>query len=140
MAAKIDWKGAIAVRRTLFRRQKLTLTIKRSSTSAHTQLSSHSGMLTIKKSFKIGVYENETKLTKYVLWPKAQKHCFRITWEIFKRAQPIADGNNPVYRLYLKKSTAFVYAFQKEGCLNQRNEFISSCWLMKNLFLKHHKF
>ena len=80
-----------------------------------------------KKYFKGGVFKNETELSKYVCGLKRKNIDFKIIWEMFKRAQPIADGNNPVYRLYLKKSTAFVYAFQKEGCLNQRNEFISSC-------------
>ena len=54
------------------------------------------------------------------LWPKAQKNIdFEITWEVLKRAQPIADGNNPVCRLCLNESTAVVYALKKEGCLKR---------------------
>ena len=61
-------------------------------------------------------------------------------YEVIERAQPIADGNNPVCRLFLKESTAVVYAFKKEGCLNKRSEFISSCRHMKKLRLKLNKF
>ena len=56
-----------------------------------------------------------------------------------KRAQSLADGNNPICRLYLKESTAVVYALKKEGCLN-KTELKSSCQYMKNLLLKHNKF
>ena len=56
---------------------------------------------------------------------------------MIKRAQPIADGNNPVCRLCLKESTAVVYALKKEGCLNKSSEFISSCRHMKKLLLKY---
>ena len=44
---------AIAVRRTLFTRQQLTLTLKRSSTSAYAQLSLGFGMLTTKNLSKV---------------------------------------------------------------------------------------
>ena len=93
-----------------------------------------------KKSFKGGVYENETELSKYVCGLKRKNIDFKITWEVLKRAQPIADGNNPVCRLCLKESTAVVYALKKEGCLNKRSEFISSCRHMKKLLLKQIKF
>ena len=43
-----DLKGAIAVQRTLSTRQQLNLTLKRSSTSAYSQVNSDSDMLTIK--------------------------------------------------------------------------------------------
>ena len=45
-------KEAIAVRRTLFTRQQLTLTLRRSSTLAYAQLSSGFGMLTTKNLSK----------------------------------------------------------------------------------------
>ena len=57
-----------------------------------------------------------------------------------KRAQPIADVNNPVCRLCLKESTAVVYALKKEDCLNNRSEFLSSCRHMKKLLSKYDKF
>ena len=93
-----------------------------------------------KKSFKGGVYENETELSKYVCGLKRKNIDFKLTWEVIKRAQPIADGNNPVCRLCLKESTAVMYALKKEGCLNKRSEFISSCRHIKKLLLKHNKF
>ena len=40
---------------------------------------------------------------------------------ILKRAQPTADGNNPVCRLCLKEPTAVMYALKHEGCLNKRS-------------------
>ena len=70
-----------------------------------------------KKYFKGGKKENENKLSKYVCDLKRQNVDFRITLEVIKKAQSIADGNNSVCRLCLKKSTAVVYAFKKEGCL-----------------------
>ena len=69
-----------------------------------------------KKSFKDGVYENETELSKYVCGLKRKNIDFKITWKVLKRAQPIADNNNPVCRLCLKESMAFVYTLKKEGC------------------------
>ena len=84
-------------------------------------------MLIIKKYFKGGLYENETELSKYVCDLKRKNIDFRITWELIKRAQPVADGNNPVCRLCLKELTAVVYALKKEGSLNKRSGNISSC-------------
>ena len=69
-----------------------------------------------------------------------KKIGFRINWEVIKRAQPIADGNNPVCRLCLKESTAVMYALKKEGCLNKRSKFISSCRHIKKLLLKYKNF
>ena len=80
-----------------------------------------------KKSFKGGVYENENELSKYVCDLKLKNIDFRTTWEVIKRARPIANGNNPVCRLCLKESTAVMYALKKESCLNKRSEFVSSC-------------
>ena len=57
-------------------------------------------------------------------------------WKVLKRAQTIADGNNPVCRLCLKESTAVVYALKKGGFLDKRSKFISSCQHMKK---KHNK-
>ena len=103
------------------------------------QLSSDSGMLTIKNLLKVQ-FENETKHSTYVCDLKRKNIDFKITWEVIKRTQPIADVNNPVYRLCLKESTAAVYALKKEGCLNKRSEFISPCRNMKKLLLKFIKF
>ena len=66
-----------------------------------------------KKSFKGGVYENQTELSKYVCGLKRKNIDLKITLDMKKRAQPVADGNNPVCRLYLKESTAVVYALKK---------------------------
>ena len=55
-----------------------------------------------KKSFKGVVYENDTEILKYICYLKRNNIVFRITWEVTKRAQPIADGSNPVCGLYLK--------------------------------------
>ena len=40
---------------------------------------------------------------------------FRLIWEVIKRAQPIADGNNPVCKLFLS------VWLKKQGCLNNRS-------------------
>ena len=93
-----------------------------------------------KKSFKGGVYENETELSKYVCDLNRRNIDFKITWEVIKRAQPIADGNNPVCRLCLKESTAVVYALKNEGCLNKKSEFIATCRHLKKNLLKFNKF
>ena len=69
-----------------------------------------------------------------------RKIDFKITWEVLKRAQPIADGNKSVCRLCLKELKVVVYALKKEGCLNKKSEFISSCRHMKMLLLKDGKF
>ena len=37
-----------------------------------------------------------------------------ISWEVIKRAQPIADGNSPVCRLCLKEATVVVYVLNKK--------------------------
>ena len=66
-----------------------------------------------KKSFKVGVFENETELSKYVCDLKRKNIELRVTWEVIKRTQSIADGNNRVCRLWLKESTAVVYAMKK---------------------------
>ena len=60
--------------------------------------------------------------------------------KVIKRALPIADGNNPVFRLCLKESTAVMYALKKKGCLNKWSEFILLCRHMKKILLKHNKF
>ena len=70
------WKGAIAVQRTLFTRQQLTLTLRRSFTSANAQLSLDFGMLTTKNVLKQGVYENETELSKYICGLKRKNNDF----------------------------------------------------------------
>ena len=50
---KYNLRGAIAGQRTLFIRQQLTLTLKRSSTSAYAPLNSDFGMPTIKNPLKV---------------------------------------------------------------------------------------
>ena len=45
---------------------------------------------------------------------------FKIYWEVIKRAQPIADGNNPVCRLCIKEATAVVYALKDKKLLEQK--------------------
>ena len=92
-----------------------------------------------KKTFKGGVYENETKLSKYVCVLKRKNIDLKITWEVLKRAQPIANGINLDFKLCLKKSMAVINSFKKEGCLNKRSDFISSCQKMKKLLLKQNK-
>ena len=54
-------------------------------------------MLIIKKSLKGGVYENKTELSKYVCDLKRKTIDFRITLEVIKRVQPIADGSSGVH-------------------------------------------
>ena len=86
------------------------------------------------------VYENETVLPKYACGLKRKNLDFKITWEVLKRAQPIADGNNPVSRLCLKELTAFVY--DEKGRLFKLEEqiHIVFCQHMKKLLLKHKNF
>ena len=76
------------------------------------------------KSFKGGVYLNETEISKYVCSLKHKSIDFTITWEVLKRAEPITDGNDPVCRLCLMELMAVVHALKKEGCLNKRSKFI----------------
>ena len=52
-----------------------------------------------KISFKGVVYKNITELSKYICDLKHKNIDFRITWEVIKRVQHKADGNNPVRRL-----------------------------------------
>ena len=80
------------------------------------------------------------ELSKYICGLKRRDIDHEISWEVIKRAQPIADNNNPVCRLCLKEATAVVYALNKKGCLNKRNEFISSCRHIKKSLLKFNKF
>ena len=77
-----------------------------------------------KKSFKYCIYENDTELSKYVCSLKHKKIDFKIYWEVIKRAQPIADGNNPVYRLCIKEATTVVYALTDKNFLNKKSEFM----------------
>ena len=49
-----------------------------------------------KKSFKSGVYVKDIEHLKYVCDLMRKNIDFRITLKVIKRAQPIADGNNPV--------------------------------------------
>ena len=93
-----------------------------------------------KKSFKGGIYENDTELSKYVCELKRNGTDFEISWEVIKRAQPIADGNSPICRLCLKEAAAIVYALEDKACLNKRNEFVSSCRHIKKSLLKFNKF
>ena len=51
---------------------------------------------------------------KVYLWLIAQKIDHKITWEVIKRAQPITDGNNPIFRFLIKESSVAVFA-QKDG-------------------------
>ena len=39
------------------------------------------------------MYENHRELSKYVFWLKRRDIHLKISWEVIKRAQPIADGN-----------------------------------------------
>ena len=66
VAANIICKVATAVQKTLFTGPQLTLTLKQGFTSACARLSLNSDMPIIKKSFKGGVYENDTELSKYI--------------------------------------------------------------------------
>ena len=93
-----------------------------------------------KKSFKGGIYENDTELSKYVCELKRNGTDFEISWEVIKRAQPIAEGNSPICRLCLKEAAAVVYALKDKACLNKRNEFVSSCRHIKKSLLKFNKF
>ena len=89
-----------------------------------------------------GIPESKLSLAQVDVKPclKVRVNCGEISWEVIKRAQPIADGNSPVCRLCLKEATAVVYALNKKGCLNKRNEFISSCRHIKKSLLKFNKF
>ena len=80
-----------------------------------------------KKSFKYGSYENDTELSKYICSLKRKNIDFKIYWKVIKRAQPIADGNNPVCRLCIKEATAVVYALKDKNCLNKKSEFMPTC-------------
>ena len=93
-----------------------------------------------KKSFKGGIYENDTELSKYVCGLKRSGIDYEISWEVIKRAQPIADGNSPICRLCLKEASAVVYALKDKRCLNKRSEFVKSCKHIKKLLLKFKKF
>ena len=56
-----------------------------------------------KKSFKGGVYENQTELSKYVCGLKHSGVDNEISWEVIKRAQPIVDGNSQYVGCVSKK-------------------------------------
>ena len=75
-------------------------------------------------SFKGGIYENDTELSKYVCGLKCSGVDYEISWEVIKRAQPIADSNSPICRLCLKETTANVYALKDKAYLNKRSEFV----------------
>ena len=89
-----------------------------------------------KKSFKYGSYENDTELSKYICSLKRKNIDFKIYWEVIKRAQPIADGNNSVCRLCIKEPTAVVYALKDKNCLNKKSEFMPTCRHIKKSLLK----
>ena len=72
-----------------------------------------------KKSFKGGIYENDTELSKYVCGLKRRGVDYEISWEVKKRAQPKADSNSPICRLCLKEATAIVYAVKDKACLKE---------------------
>ena len=74
------------------------------------------------------------ELSKYVCGLKRNGVDYEISWEVIKRAQPIADGNSPIYRLCLKEATAVVYELKDKACLNKRSEFVSSGTHIKNRF------
>ena len=74
---------------------------------------------------------NDTEVLKYVCTLKRRDIYYELSREVIESAQPIADGNNLVCRLCLKETTAVVYALNKNGCLNKRNEFIFSCGHIK---------
>ena len=80
-----------------------------------------------KKSIKGSIYDNDTELSKYVCGLKHSSIDFEISWEVIKRAQPIADGNSPICRLCLKEATAVLYALKNKTCLNKKSEFVLSC-------------
>ena len=102
--------------------------------SACAQLSSDSGMPIIKKSIKGGIYENDTELSKYVCGLKHSSIDFEISWEVIKRAQPIADGNSPICRLCLKEATAVLYALKNKTCLNKKASLYCLVDICENLF------
>ena len=77
-----------------------------------------------KKSFKYGIYKNDTELSMYICSLKRKNIDFKIYWEVIKRAQPIADGNNPVCRLCIKEATAVVDALKDKNYLNKKSGFI----------------
>ena len=64
-------------------------------------------------------FQNNCFIYISYIYLKRKNIDFKTTWEVLKRAQPIADGNNPVCRLYLKEPTAVVYKLKKEGCSNK---------------------
>ena len=66
------------------------------------------------KIFHSWFIQNETELSKYVCGLKRKNKYSKITWEVLKRAQPIADDNNPICRLCLKESTAVINELKKE--------------------------
>ena len=45
---------------------------------------------------------------------------FEISWEVIKRAQPIADGNSPICGPCLKEAAAVVYALKDNTCQKKR--------------------
>ena len=45
----------------------------------------------------------------YVCGLKRNGVDYKISWEVIKRAQPIADGNRPICRLCLKEATAIMH-------------------------------
>ena len=49
------------------------------------------------------MYENDTELSKYGSSLKRRNIDDEISWKVIKRTQLIADGNNPVCGLCLKK-------------------------------------
>ena len=82
-------------------------------TSACVRLSLDEDMPIIKKYFKDLVYESDTELSKYIYSLKRRDIDHEISWEVIKRAQHIADNNNPVCRLCLKETPAVVYALKQ---------------------------
>ena len=80
------------------------------------------------------MYENDTELSKYVCSLKRRNIDHETSWEVIKRAQYIADNNNPVCRLSLKEATAVVYALNKKCCLNKEMSLFSLVDTLKNPF------
>jgi len=55
---------------------------------------------------------------------------------VIKRAQPIADGNNPVCRLCIKEATAVVYALKDKKLLEQKERIYADVSAYQKFFAK----
>ena len=79
------------------------------------------------------MYERDNELLKYICSLKRRDIDHEISTEVITRAQPVADGNNPVCRSCLKEATAVLCALNKKRCPNKRIEFILVVDTLKNI-------